>query len=40
MTSPMILDSHLRTCVIDGITDGRGAHVVEELLELYTQANG
>ncbi len=35
----MILESHLRTCVIEGIAGGRGTQVVEELLDLYTQAN-
>lgn len=35
----IILDAHLRTCVVDGISRGAGPQIVEELLDLYTQAN-
>lgn len=34
----LILDSHLRTCVVEGVTDGRGDEVIEELMDLYEQA--
>ena len=35
----MMLDNHLRTCVIDGIKDGRQDEVMGELVELYELAN-
>jgi DNA-binding FrmR family transcriptional regulator len=35
----IILEGHLRTCVVDGMRDGRQDQVVGELMELYTQAN-
>ncbi len=35
----LILDGHLRTCVVEGIREGREEQVVEELMELYTLAN-
>jgi len=35
----IMLGAHLRTCVVEGISGGDGPHVVEELLELYTQTN-
>ena len=31
----MILDGHLRGCVIDGIRGNRGEEIVGELVELY-----
>jgi DNA-binding FrmR family transcriptional regulator len=35
----IILEGHLRTCVVDGMRDGRQDQVVGELMDLYTQAN-
>jgi DNA-binding FrmR family transcriptional regulator len=35
----IMLGAHLRTCVVEGISTGAGSQVVEELLDLYTQAN-
>ena len=35
----IILDGHLRTCVVEGMRDGRQDQVVGELMDLYTQAN-
>jgi DNA-binding FrmR family transcriptional regulator len=35
----IMLDGHLRTCVVEGIRDGRQDEVVRELTELYAQAN-
>jgi len=35
----LILDGHLRTCVVEGIREGREDQVVEELMDLYTLAN-
>ncbi len=35
----LILDNHLRTCVIDGINGGRQDEVMGELVELYELAN-
>lgn len=34
-----MLNSHLRTCVVDGIQNGREGDVVDELLELYSLNN-
>ncbi|MEX0801361.1 MAG: metal-sensitive transcriptional regulator [Dehalococcoidia bacterium] len=34
-----ILDNHLHTCVIEGITDGRSEEVIGELVGLYELAN-
>ena len=31
----MMLDGHLRTCVVEGIRDGRDEQVLGELAELY-----
>ncbi len=31
----MLLESHLETCVVDGIKDGRERQIVDELRELY-----
>jgi CsoR family transcriptional regulator, copper-sensing transcriptional repressor len=33
-----ILDQHLRTCVIEGIKEGRETDVIEELMQLYNIA--
>lgn len=30
-----VLDGHLHTCVVEGISDGRSEEVIGELLELY-----
>jgi DNA-binding FrmR family transcriptional regulator len=30
-----MLDGHLHTCVVEGISDGRSGAVIGELLELY-----
>ena len=35
----LMLDNHLRTCVIDGIKGGREDEVMGELVELYALAN-
>jgi DNA-binding FrmR family transcriptional regulator len=35
----IMLDGHLRTCVVQGIRDGREQQVVDELGELYELAN-
>ena len=35
----MLLEGHLRTCVVQGVRDGRQDEVVKELTELYAQAN-
>jgi DNA-binding FrmR family transcriptional regulator len=34
----MMLDGHLRTCVVDGIREGRDEQVLGELTELYEMA--
>jgi DNA-binding FrmR family transcriptional regulator len=34
-----MLAGHLRTCVVEGIRDGRDQQVVDELLTLYELAN-
>jgi len=35
----MILESHLRTCVVQGISGKDGTQVIDELLVLYRQSN-
>jgi DNA-binding FrmR family transcriptional regulator len=35
----MLLDSHLHSCVVEGIADGRRDQVIDELVELYALAN-
>jgi DNA-binding FrmR family transcriptional regulator len=35
----IMLDGHLRTCVVEGMRDGRQDQVVSELMDLYAQAN-
>lgn len=35
----MLLEGHLRTCVVEGMRDGRQDQVVKELIDLYAQAN-
>jgi DNA-binding FrmR family transcriptional regulator len=35
----LMLDGHLRSCVADGIREGREDQVVGELLELYQVSN-
>ncbi len=35
----LLLDGHLRSCVADGIREGREDQVVGELLELYQVSN-
>jgi DNA-binding FrmR family transcriptional regulator len=35
----LMLDGHLRTCVVEGIRDGREEQVVGELRELYELSN-
>jgi DNA-binding FrmR family transcriptional regulator len=34
-----MLEGHLRTCVVEGMRDGRQDQVVGELMDLYAQAN-
>jgi len=35
----IMLEGHLRTCVVEGLRDGRQDQVVSELMDLYAQAN-
>ena len=35
----LMLDGHLRSCVVDGVREGREEPVLGELLELYEVAN-
>lgn len=35
----IILEGHLQTCVVDGIKEGNSSQVIDELLQLYGQAN-
>lgn len=35
----IMLDGHLRTCVAEGMRDGREDQVIAELMGLYTHAN-
>jgi len=35
----IILESHLKTCVVEGMTTGNGQQIIDELLDLYGQAN-
>ena len=35
----LLLEGHLRSCVIDGITGGRADEIVEELKDLYILSN-
>ena len=35
----IILEGHLQTCVVDGIKEGKSSQVIDELLQLYSQAN-
>ena len=35
----LLLDGHLRTCVVTGVREGREEQVVGELVELYELAN-
>ena len=35
----IILEGHLKTCVIEGIWSGNPSQVMDELLELYTHSN-
>ena len=35
----LLLEGHLRSCVIDGITTGRADEVVEELRDLFILSN-
>ena len=32
----LLLDGHLRTCVVDGIQQGQAEKIIEELRSLYT----
>lgn len=34
----LLVDSHLRTCVPDGIANGRTEDIIEELVQLYNLA--
>jgi CsoR family transcriptional regulator, copper-sensing transcriptional repressor len=34
----LLVESHLHTCVPEGIADGRGDAVIEELVQLYNLA--
>ena len=33
-----ILEAHLHTCVVEGVTSGRGDQVLKELVEIYSMA--
>ena len=35
----IILEGHLQTCVVGGIKEGKSSQVIDELLQLYSQAN-
>ena len=35
----IILEGHLQTCAVEGIRQGDSSQVIDELLELYSQAN-
>jgi DNA-binding FrmR family transcriptional regulator len=35
----LLLEGHLRSCVIKGITEGRADEIVEELKDLYILSN-
>lgn len=35
----LLLDGHLRSCVVEGVREGREEQVLGELLELYDVAN-
>ena len=35
----LLLDGHLRSCVVEGVREGREDQVLGELLELYDVAN-
>ena len=35
----IILEGHLKTCVVEGINENRASQVIDELLELYSQSN-
>ena len=35
----IMLEGHLQTCVVEGIREGNSTQVIDELLELYGQAN-
>ena len=35
----IILESHLQTCVVAGMNSGNSQQVIDELLDLYGQAN-
>ena len=35
----LLLEGHLRSCVVEGITTGRADEMVEELRDLYILAN-
>lgn len=35
----ILLDGHLRSCVVEGVREGREEQVLGELLELYDVAN-
>ena len=35
----LLLEGHLRSCVIEGITEGRADEIVEELKALYILSN-
>ncbi len=34
-----LIDGHLRTCVVDGVKEGREEQVLNELVELYEIAD-
>ncbi len=35
----LILESHLKTCVAEGMNTGNSQMIIDELLDLYSQAN-
>ena len=35
----IILESHLKTCVVEGMSTGNGQQIIDELLDLYGHAN-
>ncbi|MBM3940781.1 MAG: metal-sensitive transcriptional regulator [SAR202 cluster bacterium] len=32
----LLLEGHLRTCLVDGVREGREHHLIDELMDLYS----
>ena len=35
----LLLEGHLKSCVVDGIKTGRAEEIIDELKDLYIQSN-